>query len=69
MSRSSSPSTSRVPAGSSSSSSLERHAVLAHERDRAVVVERHDRHGAGVVDDVPLELAAVGPAERRPHDA
>ena len=52
----SSPSTSRLPAGISSSSASSGGPVLAHQRrTRAVVVDGDDRHRARVVDDLALE--------------
>ena len=63
---SSSPATSRRPAGSSRRSTVERGAELADQGDRVVVVEGHDGHRAGVVDDVPLELGAVRLLGTRP---
>ena len=42
---------------------VERGPVLAHQGDGAVVVERHDRHRAGMADDLALEGRAVGPLE------
>ncbi len=45
-----SPSTSQVPAGISSTMSVDGGPVLAHQRHRAVLVHRHDRHRAGMAD-------------------
>ena len=57
-------STSSVPAGISSRIRPGRQPVLADERTRSVVVDREDRDGARVADDVALGARAVGPLDR-----